>query len=163
MRSSTRRPTGLSARVVTMEVSKSKQRFRPRATLYSPPPSETSKLRVVQTRRSPGSKRSMTSPRLSRSQRQFCFVLIVSGISFYADADVLLIHPTRQKSPIHCQHMPGHETRGIRCEIYSGSDQFLNFPEPPHWGAHQKFFSTRSAVDKCAIYVSRENAGGDGI
>src|SRR5258708_11172286 len=52
-----------------MAVSRPKHRFSPRATLYSPPPSETSKLRVVQTRRSPGSKRSITSPRLMRSQR----------------------------------------------------------------------------------------------
>src|SRR5713101_3125311 len=58
-----------------MAVSSPKQRFRPCATLYSPPPSETSKLRVVQMRRSPGSKRSMTSPRLTRSQRHCSFGL----------------------------------------------------------------------------------------
>ena len=36
----TSRPTGLSANAVTMAVRRPKQRFRPRATLYSPPPSQ---------------------------------------------------------------------------------------------------------------------------
>src|SRR6266498_2435826 len=76
MRSSTRCPRGLSAKAVTTAVFRPKQRFSPRATLYSPPPSDTSKLRVVHTRRSPGSKRSMTSPRLTKSQRQ-----LSSGLS----------------------------------------------------------------------------------
>ena len=35
---------GLSASAVTMAVLRPKQRRRPRATLYSPPPSHTSKL-----------------------------------------------------------------------------------------------------------------------
>src|SRR5260221_104279 len=69
-RSWTRRPTGLSTRAVTTAVSSPKQRFSPRATLYSPPPSKTWKPRVVWMRPSPGSRRSMTSPRLTRSQRQ---------------------------------------------------------------------------------------------
>src|SRR6185312_8578346 len=73
-------PTGLSANAVTMAVSSPKQRFRPRATLYSPPPSETSNARVVQMRRSPGSKRSITSPRLTRSQRQSPFGLIFNDM-----------------------------------------------------------------------------------
>ena len=42
---------------------------RPRATLYSPPPSQTWKARAVWMRPSPGSRRSMTSPRLTRSKR----------------------------------------------------------------------------------------------
>src|ERR1051325_6421477 len=58
-----------------MAASIPKQRFKPRATLYSPPPSHTRKLRVVVTRPSPGSSRSMTSPRLTMSQRQFVFGL----------------------------------------------------------------------------------------
>ena len=41
IRSSTRRPTGLSASAVTIAVLRPKQRFNPRATLYSPPPSQT--------------------------------------------------------------------------------------------------------------------------
>ena len=47
MKSCSRRPTGSSAKAVTTAVSRPKQRFSPRATLYSPPPSQTSKVRVV--------------------------------------------------------------------------------------------------------------------
>ena len=68
---------GLSASAVTMAVSNPKQRLRPRATLYSPPPSQARKWRVVEMRSSPGSRRNMTSPRLTRSQRQSCFGLMV--------------------------------------------------------------------------------------
>ena len=73
MRSSISRPTGLSASAVTIAVRRPKQRRSPRATLYSPPPSQTSKLRVVAMRRSPGSSRSITSPSATRSQRQASF------------------------------------------------------------------------------------------
>src|SRR5882762_6495317 len=76
MKSCSRRPTGSSAKAVTTAVSRPKQRFRPRATLYSPPPSQTSKERVLAMRFSPGSKRTMISPRLTRSQRHCCFGLI---------------------------------------------------------------------------------------
>src|SRR5215471_5139636 len=76
MRSSTRRPTALSASAVTIVVSRPKQRRSPRATLYSPPPSHARNRRVVETRMSPGSNRSMTSPRLTRSHRHWTFVLI---------------------------------------------------------------------------------------
>src|SRR5260370_30248810 len=65
---------------VTRAVSSPKQRFNPRATLYSPPPSNTSKDRVVQVRRSPGSKRSITSPRLNSSQRHSLLGLICRDI-----------------------------------------------------------------------------------
>ena len=41
MQSSTSRPTSLSASAVTIAVRRPKQRRRPRATLYSPPPSQT--------------------------------------------------------------------------------------------------------------------------
>ena len=54
-------------RAVTMAVFRPKQRRRPRATLYSPPPSHTLNCRAVATRTSPGSSRSITSPRLTRS------------------------------------------------------------------------------------------------
>src|SRR5258708_9313221 len=66
---------GSSAKDVTTAVSRPKQRLSPRATLYSPPPSQTSKERVVAMRFSPGSKRTMISPRLTRSQRHCCFGL----------------------------------------------------------------------------------------
>src|SRR5207245_4943120 len=81
MRSCRRRPTGSSANAVTTAVSKPKQRFSPRATLYSPPPSHTSKDRAVAMRRSPGSNRTITSPRLTRSQRHSFFGRIVSAMS----------------------------------------------------------------------------------
>src|ERR1035441_3011236 len=64
-----RRPTGLSASAETSPARRPTQRFKPRATLYSPPPSETEKVRVVATRPSPGSRRSITSPRAIRSYR----------------------------------------------------------------------------------------------
>src|ERR1700722_5045750 len=79
MRSCSRGPTGLSTTAVTMAVLRPKHRFSPRATLYSPPPSETSKCRVVQILRSPGSKRSITSPRLTRSHSQCSADLMVRG------------------------------------------------------------------------------------
>ena len=70
---------GFGVRAVTMAVRIPKQRRRPRATLYSPPPSHTWKWRVVETRTSPGSRRSMTSPRLTKSQWQSSFDLKVKG------------------------------------------------------------------------------------
>src|SRR5882757_495683 len=75
-RSWRRRPTGSLAKAVTTAASRPKQRLSPRATLYSPPPSQTSKERAVAMRFSPGSKRTMISPRLTRSQRHCCFDLI---------------------------------------------------------------------------------------
>ena len=67
IRSSISRPTALSASAVTTAVFIPKQRRRPRATLYSPPPSHNWNWRAVATRTSPGSSRSITSPRLTRS------------------------------------------------------------------------------------------------
>ena len=46
-----RRPTELSTSEVTMAVRMPKQRRRPRATLYSPPPSQALNVRVVEMRR----------------------------------------------------------------------------------------------------------------
>src|SRR5882724_1924170 len=80
MRSWRSLPTGSSANAVTTAVSRPKQRFSPRATLYSPPPSHTSKDRAVAMRRSPGSSRTITSPKLTRSHRQFFFGLIVNAM-----------------------------------------------------------------------------------
>ncbi len=62
IRSSSSRPTGLSTMAVTIAARLPNVRLSPRATLYSPPPSQTRKVRVVWIRSSPGSSRSMTSP-----------------------------------------------------------------------------------------------------
>src|ERR1022692_824601 len=70
IKSSSSRPTSLSANAVATAVFKPKQRRSPRATLYSPPPSQTLNSRVVRTRPSPGSRRSMISPSESRSYLQ---------------------------------------------------------------------------------------------
>src|SRR5215831_9749654 len=75
-----RRPTALSTNAVTIADSRPKHLFNERATLYSPPPSYTSNLRVVQIRLSPGSNRNMTSPRAMRSHLHpsFGFVLRIT-------------------------------------------------------------------------------------
>src|SRR4029077_11846183 len=92
MRSCSSLPTGSSANAVTTAVSKPKQRFSPRATLYSPPPSHTSKERAVAMRRSPGSNRSMISPKLTMSQRHSFFGLITK--------------PMRSPRPVHSSTFP---------------------------------------------------------
>src|SRR5215471_2780062 len=66
-------PTGLSASAVTTAVSRPKQRLSPRATLYSPPPSQALKVRVVAILPSPGSSLSIISPRLTRSHLASAF------------------------------------------------------------------------------------------
>src|SRR5688500_17741898 len=83
MKSSTRRPTSLSAKAVTTAVLRPKHLRRPRATLYSPPPSQALKLRAVRMRMSPGSRRSITSPRETWSNLQEDLGLIASkGMGF---------------------------------------------------------------------------------
>src|SRR5450830_1429098 len=69
MKSSTRRPISLSARAVTIAARSPNARRRPRATLYSPPPSQARKDLAVRMRPSPGSRRSITSPRDTASKR----------------------------------------------------------------------------------------------
>jgi hypothetical protein len=70
MKSSTSQPRSLLGNAVTT-VERLPQHLRmARATLYSPPPSQTWKLRALRTRPNPGSKRSMTSPNDAQSQRQ---------------------------------------------------------------------------------------------
>src|SRR5665648_1297534 len=69
MKSSTRRPISLSARAVTIPARSPNARRRPRVTLYSPPPSQARKDRAVRMRPSPGSRRSITSPRDTASKR----------------------------------------------------------------------------------------------
>src|SRR5664280_1368679 len=69
MKSSTRRPISLSASDVTIAARWPNARRRPRATLYSPPPSQARKDLAVRMRPSPGSRRSITSPRDTASKR----------------------------------------------------------------------------------------------
>src|SRR5205807_1311282 len=102
IKSSSSRPTGSSTNAVTTAVSSPKQRFSPRATLYSPPPSHTSNDRAVAIRRSPGSNRTITSPRLSRSHRHSFFGLIVSAFAFLNSNHLLSSErqrPLRQGAP----------------------------------------------------------------
>src|ERR1035437_5859911 len=69
MKSSTRRPISLSVSAVTIAPRRPNARRRPRATLYSPPPSQARKDLAVRIRPSPGSRRSITSPRDTASKR----------------------------------------------------------------------------------------------
>ena len=70
IRSSSNCPIGFFANAVMTVVRMPKHRLSPRATLYSPPPSQARKVRAVWMRSSPGSSRSMTSPRLMQSHLQ---------------------------------------------------------------------------------------------
>src|SRR5579883_1445365 len=117
IKSSSSRPTGLSTNAVTIAVSRPKQRRKPRATLYSPPPSQTEKERAVQILFSPGSNRSITSPRLTRSQRHSCF-----GRMFIA-MRISLLPVTRRK--FYREAAPRHTFRnyeGVKfdCGLSSG-------------------------------------------
>ena len=67
IRSSRRRPTSFWTKDVATAVFIPKQRRRPRAALYSPPPSQALNEQVVRTRPSPGSSLSMISPKETRS------------------------------------------------------------------------------------------------
>ncbi len=60
-------PTSLSANAVRTAVFMPKHLCRPRITLYSPPPSHARKLLAVLILPSPGSRRSITSPRETAS------------------------------------------------------------------------------------------------
>src|SRR5689334_3525134 len=81
MRSSTSQPRSLTGSAVTA-VARLPQHLRmARATLYSPPPSHTWKLRALRTRPKPGSKRSITSPNEAQSQRVSAAVLISRTLS----------------------------------------------------------------------------------
>src|SRR5262245_20189742 len=81
IRSSTNQPRSLTGNAVTT-VERLPQHLRiARATLYSPPPSHTWKLRALRTRPNPGSNRSITSPRDAQSQRLSPAALIVSTLS----------------------------------------------------------------------------------
>src|ERR1035441_1672276 len=89
IRSSSRRPASFSTIAVTTVVRRPKQRRNPRTTLYSPPPSQTRKLRAVRMRPSPGSSRSMTSPSAAASQRQLSRGLTTSAISLFPSSNLL--------------------------------------------------------------------------
>src|SRR4029079_14909732 len=77
MRSSTSQPRSLTGSAVTA-VARLPQHLRmARATLYSPPPSHTWKLRALRTRPKPGSKRSMISPNEAQSH-----LVSAAGLTF---------------------------------------------------------------------------------
>ena len=63
MKSSTSQPRSFSGSAVTTAARLPQHLRMARATLYSPPPSQTCELRALRTRPKPGSKRSMTSPK----------------------------------------------------------------------------------------------------
>src|ERR1700737_2108482 len=57
-----------------------KQRLKARETLYSPPPSHARNSRVTEILTGPGSRRNITSPKLTRSNWQFSLRLILNGV-----------------------------------------------------------------------------------
>ena len=87
MKSSTRCPTSLSARAVRTAVFRPKHLRSPRTTLYSPPPSQARNDLAVRIRPSPGSRRSITSPRDTASNAHsfagFKFKSITSSKWFF--------------------------------------------------------------------------------
>src|SRR6266542_685220 len=88
IKSSNNRPTSFSANAVQTAVFKPKHRRSPRATLYSPPPSQTLNSRALRTRPKPGSKRSITSPNDTTSHLHSAagrIFRISSAISFAPD------------------------------------------------------------------------------
>src|SRR3954470_2642632 len=86
MKSSSSQPRSFFGIAVTT-AARLPQHFRiARATLYSPPPSQTLKLRALRTRPKPGSKRSITSPKdmqshfVSAALRTISSVLVICRI-----------------------------------------------------------------------------------
>ena len=69
MKSSTSQPRSFFGSAVTTAARLPQHLRMARATLYSPPPSQTWKLRELRTRPKPGSKRSITSPKEAQSHR----------------------------------------------------------------------------------------------
>ena len=67
MKSWTSQPRSFCGSAVTTAARLPQHLRMARATLYSPPPSHTLKLRAVRTRPKPGSNRSMTSPNEAQS------------------------------------------------------------------------------------------------
>ena len=67
MKSSTSQPRSFLGSAVTTAARFCQHLRIARATLYSPPPSQTWKLRALRTRPKPGSKRSMISPKDTQS------------------------------------------------------------------------------------------------
>src|ERR1700722_12182129 len=125
MRSSNSRPMGLSASAVTTAVSIPKQRLSPRATLYSPPPSHTRKWRVVEMRSSPGSRRNITSPRLTKSHVQSCLGLTFS-IGMILRAHCIPVNPSTggaASSGVEQSSVDRHSDHGIDTH----GMEFVNF------------------------------------
>src|SRR5450432_3164572 len=135
------RPMGLSASAVTTAVSRPKQRLRPRATLYSPPPSQTRKVRVVATRSSPGSRRSITSPSETRSKR-----LVALGLIERGNLALLLVDGAGQEAAVHAKHFAVDEAGGFRREEDGSADQLFQPAEAAHRGAHQELLAALGAV-----------------
>src|SRR5882672_12502853 len=98
-----------------MAASNPKQRFNPRATLYSPPPSLTVNCRVVQIRYSPGSNRSITSPRVTKSQRQpsFCGTTIEDIVS--SPTQPASVH--RKNVSVHVVTRGGTQKNRSSCDV----------------------------------------------
>ena len=132
IRSSSSRPTSLRTTAVTTAARRPKQRRRPRATLYSPPPSQTRNWRVVRILPSPGSRRSMTSPRDRMSNAQASF-----GLSSRLDKLAL-------PSPLHV------EPRRLERSGRSADDQ-LRIQEDTHPGV------VGSTFDGCDELVGRQS------
>src|SRR6516162_2405277 len=165
---------GLSVNTVTTAVSKPKHRFNPRVTLYSPPPSNTSNCLVVQMRFFPGSRRSITSPRLIKSQRHFSFDRTFSAMKYPrrhplsvrmepAAQVPSLIHSTRQKTAVHLKNRSRDEARRFRGQENRAAREFLDAPKPPHRGTQQQFLAPRRAVQQFFIQRSAEYAGHNGV
>src|ERR1700733_1399699 len=140
IRSSSSRPTGLSARAVTTAVFNPKHRRNPRATLYSPPPSHTLNWRAVATRTSPGSSRSITSPRLTRSHLHSSFsrttrlfaslaplVTSTFPFSFYLKIFAYSLLQIRNRHRVHvvvCLIFPAHApAEGVVLRSYARVDR----------------------------------------
>src|SRR5512147_1042797 len=99
MRSSTSQPRSLTGSAV-IAVARLPQHLRmARATLYSPPPSHTWKLRALRTRPKPGSKRSITSPNEAQSQRVSDAGLTFSTLSIVLFASNGLDETNRVPNP----------------------------------------------------------------
>src|SRR5271155_2774274 len=100
-----------------MAVSNPKQRCNPRATLYSPPPSLTRKWRAVPILYSPGSKRSITSPRLTTSQRQPVLGLMGRGT----------VSSARQPAAVDGENVSVHIIAGGGAQKKRGAGDVLRF------------------------------------
>src|SRR5215468_7421655 len=134
-----------------MAASIPKQRFNPRATLYSPPPSLTAKCRVVQIRYSPGSKRSITSPRLTKSQRHPAFSRTTS----------VIVSLPPQPPAIYCKHMAVNIIARRRAQENGSSGDIFRLAPPPRRNSVEDLLASYRIVSqrRCVVccYVTRSN------